>query len=277
MASTMGRIYRATHRKVYGIVFIGLLVLAMYVIVALYNQWWVNQTVVHLQTPRVGNQLNLGGDVKMRGAFVGTVKAIHVTEEKVTVDLALKPKYAQNIPQDVEARILPKTIFGEKYIDLVVPDGSTVTAPIKAGKTIKIDDSKVAIETDKVFDDLLPLLQRLQPVKLNQALNAMATALQERGNSLGENFSVTDKYFTGLNPNIATINHDISGLADLAESYGNAAPDLLRLAKDSAVSLQEVVVPKQDQLQKFFTGTKDFANTTQPRPTGNQNQLIARA
>src|SRR3954454_3228343 len=274
MASTMGRIYRATHRKVYGIVFIGLLVLAMYVIVALYNQWWVNQTVVHLQTPRVGNQLNLGGDVKMRGAFVGTVKAIHVTQENVTVDLALKPKYAQNIPQDVEARILPKTIFGEKYIDLVVPDGSTVAAPIKAGTNIRIDDSKVAIETDKVFDDLLPLLQRLQPVKLKQTLNAMATALQNRGNALGQNLSVNDKYFSGLNPNMDTINHDISGLADLAESYGNAAPDLLRLSKDSAISLQEVVVPKQDQLVKFFVGTKDFSNTMNRVLTENEDNFI---
>src|SRR3954470_6457689 len=274
MNSAMGRIYRATHRKVYGILFIGLLVLAMYVIVALYNQWWVNQTVVHLQTPRVGNQLNLGGDVKMRGAFVGTVKAIHVTEQNVTVDLALKPKYAQNIPQNVEARILPKTIFGEKYIDLVVPDGSTVTAPIKEGANISIDDSKVAIETDRVFDDLLPLLQRLQPVKLNQTLNAMATALQNRGNALGQNLSVNDKYFSGLNPNMDTINHDISGLADLAESYGNAAPDLLRLAKDSAISLQEVVVPKQDQLVKFFTGTKDFSNTMNRVLTENEDNFI---
>src|SRR3954466_3447774 len=274
MNSAMGRIYRATHRKVYGIVFIGLLVLAMYVIVALYNQWWVNQTVVHLQTPRGGNQLNLGGDVKMRGAFVGTVKAIHVTEQNVTVDLALKPKYAQNIPQNVEARILPKTIFGEKYIDLVVPDGSTVTAPIKEGANISIDDSKVAIETDRVFDDLLPLLQRLQPVKLNQTLNAMATALQTRGNALGQNLSVNDKYFSGLNPNMDTINHDISGLADLAESYGNAAPDLLRLAKDSAISLQEVVVPKQDQLVKFFTGTKDFSNTMNRVLTENEDNFI---
>jgi phospholipid/cholesterol/gamma-HCH transport system substrate-binding protein len=277
MPSTMGRIYRATHLKIYGVLFIGLLVLAMYVIVALYNQWWTGKTMVHLQTPRVGNQLNLGGDVKMRGAFVGTIQSIHVNSQDVTVDIALKPKYVEQIPENVQARILPKTIFGEKYIDLVVPEGSTVTAPIKAGADIKIDDSKVAIETDQVFDDLLPLLQKLQPVKLNQTLNAMATALQERGNALGENFSITDKYFTGLNPNMATINHDISGLADLAESYGNAAPDLLRLAKDSAISLQEVVVPKQDQLLKFFTGTKDFANTTNRVLTENENNFIALA
>src|SRR5436309_14669128 len=126
MTTTLGRIYRVTHRKVYGILFIGLLVLAMYVIVALYNQWWVNKVTVSLTTPRVGNQLNLGGDVKMHGAFVGTIKSIKDNGDHATVVLALSPKYVKQIPVDVQARILPKTIFGEKYIDLVAPQGTTV-------------------------------------------------------------------------------------------------------------------------------------------------------
>ena len=125
-----------------------------------------------------------------------------------------------------------------------------------------------------MFNDLLPLLQTLQPVKLNQALNAMATALQQRGNALGDNADITDKYFAGLNPNLATINHDISGLADLAESYGNAAPDLLRLAANSAVSLPARRRRQEGPLVQFFTGTKDFAITTARVLTENEDNFI---
>src|SRR5712672_399656 len=121
MASTLGRIYQVTHRKLYGVLFIGILVGLLFVIVGLYNQWWVNTVSIQLQTPRVGNQLNLGGDVKMRGAFVGTIKSIHDNGDVAVVNINLKPKYAKQIPSNIEARILPKTIFGEKYIDLVVP------------------------------------------------------------------------------------------------------------------------------------------------------------
>ncbi|MFL6241380.1 MAG: MCE family protein [Actinomycetes bacterium] len=278
MPSALGRIYRATHRKVYGLLFIGLLVGLFVIVVALYNQWWVNKAIVHLQTARIGNQLNLGGDVKIRGAFVGTIKSIHDNGDHATIDMAISPKYMSDIPDNVVARILPKTIFGEKYIDLVVPASTSSAEPrLKAGSTIPQDRSKVAIETDQVFNDLLPLLRKLQPVKLNETLNAMATALMERGNALGNNLTVSDRYFSGFNPDLKNFNRDISGLADLANTYGAAAPDLLRLAKDSATNLQEVVVPKQNQLVKFFTGTKDFANTMRRVLTENENNFISLA
>jgi phospholipid/cholesterol/gamma-HCH transport system substrate-binding protein len=277
MSSSLGRIYRVVHRQLYGVIFIGILVLLFLFIVGLYRKSlpWQHSLNVNLTTPRVGNQLNLGGDVKMKGDFVGTIKSIKDNGDKATVVLALDTSKAKQIPDNVEARILPKTIFGEKYIDLVAPTGTSPSQPhIRAHQTIQIDDSKVAIETDRVFNDLLPLLQTLQPVKLNETLNAFATALQERGDALGSNLQINDKYFSGLNPDLATINADISGLADLAENYGDAAPDLLRMAKDSAISLQEVVVPKQDQLLKFFTGTKDFAVTTTRVLTENEDNFI---
>jgi virulence factor Mce-like protein len=287
MRTALGQFYRVAHRKVYGVLFLGILALLFLLIVGLYNKSlpWQHSVVISLQTPRVGNQLNIGGDVKMRGAFVGTIKSISDNGDHATVEIALSPSQAKTIPDNVEARILPKTIFGEKYIDLVTPDnappvclkgatqGGCVTS-VRAHQLITIDQSKVAIETDQVFNDLLPLLRTLQPVKLNETLNAMATALEQRGNALGNNFSITDRYFSTLNPNLATINHDISGLADLAESYGNAAPDLLQLAKDSAINLQDVVVPKADELATFFTGTKAFANTTNHFLTENEDNFI---
>ena len=34
---------------------------------------------------------------------------------------ALNPKYVKDIPENVDARLIPKTIFGEKYVNLVTP------------------------------------------------------------------------------------------------------------------------------------------------------------
>lgn len=44
---------------------------------------------------------------------------------KATLDIALKPEHVAHIPSDVHARLLPKTLFGEKYVDLVAPRGSS--------------------------------------------------------------------------------------------------------------------------------------------------------
>src|SRR4051794_9775895 len=103
MPSTLGRIYRVAHRQVYGVVFIGLLVLGFLFIVGLYQKSlpWQHSTNVNLETPLIGNQLNLGGDVKMRGDFVGTIKSIKHSGDHATVVLALNNKKAKDVPDNV--------------------------------------------------------------------------------------------------------------------------------------------------------------------------------
>lgn len=135
------------------------------------------------------------------------------------------------------------------------------------------DRSETAIETGKVFDDLLPLLQTLQPDKLNSTLSAIATALEGRGNALGDNLARADTYFAGLNPHLPTIEADISGLADLATTYGDAAPDLLRFAANSAFTAR-TTVEKKDVLADFLRGTAGFADTATAFVTENANRLI---
>ena len=262
-------------RKIYGLVFLAIIGLLLLLVIGLYNQSlpWHHHTTIYLETARSGNQLNLGGDVKVRGAFIGTIKSIDSDGSQARITLRLKPDKAKDVPSNVEARMLPKTIFGEKFVELIIPDNPS-PEPLKDGDTITEDRSKTAIETDEVFENLLPLLQTLQPVKLNRTLYALATALERRGNALGNNLALADRYFAALNPNLPTINHDISGLADLANSLGDAAPDLLRLAAKSAISMKEVVVAKQDALETFFKGTQGFATTARRVVSDNESNFI---
>jgi virulence factor Mce-like protein len=269
------RLPRGFLRKVYGVVFLAILALLLLLVVGLYNQSlpWQDSVTVDLQLKKAGNQLNLGGDVKTRGVFVGTIKDIEANGEFATVKLRLDPKKAKDIPNNVQARIVPKTLFGEKFVDLVIPDLPS-SESLKNNDVITQDRSATAIETDKVFEDLLPLLQTLQPVKLNRTLYALAGALENRGQALGENLTLADRYFSNLNPNLPTINHDISGLADLADSLGAAAPDLLRFAANTAASLQNVVIPKETALETFFKGTAGFADTARRVISDNENNFI---
>jgi ABC-type transporter Mla subunit MlaD len=169
-------------------------------------------------------------------------------------------------------------LFGEKYVDLVEPArAASPPGTLHDGSVITQDRSRTAIETGKVFDDILPLLRTLQPVKINATLNALATALEERGNALGTNVVLTDRYLGGIDPELPRINADISGLADLADSYNVAAPDLLRLLRNSAASLNTVVVPHENALVHFFAGTKGFANTTNAFLKSNENNFISLA
>jgi virulence factor Mce-like protein len=247
----------ATH--LYGVAFLLVLALLLALSVAMYQKRFTPVTLVTLRTDHVGNQLQTTSDVKIRGLVVGEVRRITHVGDGAQVQLALKPDQVGAIPSNVSARLLPKTLFGERYVDLVPPADPSRT-PLRAGDVIGQDRTSVAIELEQVFDDLLPLLRTVQPAQLAITLNAMATALEGRGKQLGDNLVLADRYLAAFNPNLPTLKQDISGLADVASIYADAAPDLLAMARNLSVT-SRTLVDKQDAVAGFLAGTTGFART----------------
>ena len=60
-----------------------------------------------------------------------------------------------------------------------------------------------------MLTDLYPLLRTVQPAELNQTLNALATALEGRGEKIGENLETLDGYLKRLNPQIPALVEDL--------------------------------------------------------------------
>lgn len=266
--STLGRLGHRT----YGVAFILVVVMLLSLSIASFNKVFADTVDVKLKTNRIGSQLQEASDVKIRGLIVGEVRSIASSPNGATLGLALNPDMVHLIPAKVSARLLPKTLFGERYVDLVTPEGEQGRA-IRAGDVIPQDRTSVAIELEEVFEDLLPLLRAVEPAKLSATLNALATALDGRGTKLGQNLVLVDKYFTQLNPHMPTIQADISGLADLASTYAVAAPELLRAAK-ALLTTNTTIVEKQKELAGFLAGTAGFANTTAGFLETNQNRII---
>ena len=157
---------------------VGYLVLvAAFVLTAvlIYQRTFVPSTEVELSTGKLGNALQTGSDVKLRGVPVGVVSAIDPAPDVATLTLSLDPGTADELPKDTTARLLPKTLFGERYVSLVTPVAGDVG--LSDGDRIVQDSSDEAVELEQLFDALLPLLQSIQPEKLSASLGELATAL----------------------------------------------------------------------------------------------------
>src|SRR4051795_1764634 len=201
MAAPLVRGPAQLRRYASGVAFLGVLALLVALSVALYTKAFTPVVMVSLETDRVGNQLSTHADVKLRGIRVGEVRRIHSSGQGATIKLALSNDLAHLIPADVSAQLLPKTLFGEKEVNLIATPGSTAR-PIRAGDVITQDRSKTSIETERVLNDFLPLLQSLKPAQLSLTLNALSSGLRGRGDRLGRNFAATEDYFRQLNPEI---------------------------------------------------------------------------
>ncbi|PRY57512.1 virulence factor Mce-like protein [Knoellia remsis] len=262
---------RLGHRT-YGVAFILVVALLLSLSIASFKKVFTDVVEVTLKTNRIGSQMQEAADVKIRGLIVGEVRTIDADLEGATLTLALKPEMVSLIPAKVSARLLPKTLFGERYVDLVPPEGDAGPA-IKAGDVIPQDRTSVAIELEQVFEDLLPLLRAVDPAKLSATLNALATTLDGRGEKLGKNLVLVNEYFTKINPYVPLIQADISGFADFASTYAVAAPELLRAAK-ALLTTNTTIVEKQKELAGFLAGTAGFANTTAGFLETHQNRII---
>ncbi|NGO47447.1 MCE family protein [Streptomyces ureilyticus] len=266
------RVAKVMRLRLYGLVFIAVLALLLSLAVAVYQQAFTPVVRITLEADSLGNQLDPRADVKLRGLLVGEVRTVRADGEKATLDIALKPEHVAQIPADVHARLLPKTLFGEKYVDLVAPRDTNARA-IRAGDVITQDRTKVGIELQQLLNDLLPLLRTVQPGKLNATLSAFSTALEGRGDRIGDNLVRVEGYLRQLNPHMPSLREDIARFADVAEVYGDAAPDLMKILRNT-VTTSRTLVEKRDQLAAALTATTGVAGTADDFLDDNGDRLI---
>ncbi|XVS63972.1 MCE family protein [Actinosynnema sp. CA-299493] len=258
-------------RRLLGVVFIAVIALFLSVTVAMYNDAFTEVVKVTLKTDRVGNQLLVDSDVKVRGMVVGQVKGIRTSGDGAELDLALEPEQVRHIPANVSARLLPKTLFGERYVNLVLP--AEREDPLTDGAVIEQDRSSGAIELERVLDDLMPVLQAVQPEKLATTLTAMSQALENRGKPLGETLVRLDAYLGEFNPQLPGLKEGISRLADVSNVYADAAPDLVQALSDATVTSRTLVEQRDNLLALYGTLTTTSLDLTSFLAV-NKNNLI---
>ncbi len=259
--------------KVLGVLFIALVMLGVYLTYATFTKKFTDYEEVTLETSTIGLQLPLRGDVKYRGVIVGEVLDYTSTADGADVTLGLYPDQVDVIPSDVTGSILPKTLFGEKFVSLVAPE-SPSGDHIQAGATI--DRTEVSIEVEKVLADLYPLLEAVEPAQLNMTLNALATALEGRGEALGENLEIVDAYLKRFNPRIPALVEDLRLTADVSDIYSDVLPEVATIL-DNTITTFGTFEEKEDQATALYGNIADFADTSRTFLADNETNIIRSA
>jgi len=256
--------------KLIGLLFLGIMVGSVWFTYGVFTKKFTDYDEITLQTSNIGLQMPARADVKIRGVIVGEVLEFKATAEGAELNLGIFPDELHTIPEDVTGAIVPKTLFGEKYVSLEIPDSSS-REPIKAGATIERTD--VSIEVEKVLSDLLPLLQTVQPAQLNSTLNALATALEGRGENIGENLATLDSYLKRVNPQIPALIQDLRLTAQTADLYNDVMPEIATILRNTTKT-GHTLVDREQELKKLFTDVSSFSLTTRNFLAANEANLI---
>jgi phospholipid/cholesterol/gamma-HCH transport system substrate-binding protein len=236
-------------QRILGLVLILVIAVFIALTLAMYNKAFSSDVPVTLKATTAGYTLQEQSDVKMRGIVVGSVQKVSSTGDGAVLKLSLDPALAGRIPANVSARLLPKTLFGERYVDLQYPQHPA--GAIHAGDTIQQDRTASAVELEKVLGDLMPVLKAVQPEKLSTTLTALSTALKDRGRPLGETLAQFGQYAGQLTPQLPTLEHDLAALAQTANTYADAAPDLVQALTNLTVTSRTIYEQRTNLLDVY--------------------------
>lgn len=257
-------------RRAVGIVFLVVIAVLVWLSIALYNKQFTPVVSVALETDSAGNEMHPHAEVKLRGVVVGEVRQISSTGNGARLQLAIDPNMVNQLPDNVSAELLPTTLFGARYVNLV-PPAKADPQRLSNGSTITQDRSRDAIELEKVLDDLMPMLTTVQPQKLAVTLNAISTALQGRGTELGNTLAQINSYFTQFNTQLQQLDNDITQLANVTNGYSQAAPHIVQAFNDFTQSSQTVVAEQNNLSTLYATLTGAAQDLTTFLQTNKDN------
>ena len=113
-------------------------------------------------------------------------------------------------------------------------------------------------EVNTVFQNLVVLIQDMDPAKLNAVLTAFADGLRGQGQSIGEAITDTDQVLTALNSRSDVIRENWRSTAGFADAYSGAATNILTTLQ-AATTTSKTIVRQATDLDALLVGLVGFS------------------
>ena len=191
---------------------------------------------LHARFTAAGQGLQNGSDVKIHGINIGSVTTVKLVNGEAQVNMALHD--GEKVPTNASATIRPKTLFGEKFVD-IDPGPDEATGPFLKNNGF-IKETTGGFELEQVLSDAYPILKAIKPEDITTLLDTLANAGQGLGPEINRQIVAFQQ--------IADINvaHDadtrefLDDLAKLSDNLANSAPNLVAGARDLNVALPDL-------------------------------------
>jgi phospholipid/cholesterol/gamma-HCH transport system substrate-binding protein len=247
---------RRTHVRLAAALLASLLVAFAVLTYLSYTAAFSSTDTVTVTAPRAGLVMERDGKVKYRGIQIGKVKNVSYSGDQAQLTLSIDSNELHFIPANAAVHIASSTIFGAKSVEFIPPKSPSATS-LRPGAHVQV--SAVSLEVNTLFQSLIDLLHKIDPVELNGTLTALAEGLQGHGNDLGALLSGLNTLTRQINPKLPTLQQDFRKTAMVANIYADAAPDLVTVFNNTP-TIAKTVVDEQDNLNATLLATIGLSN-----------------
>ncbi|OBF94724.1 MCE-family protein [Mycobacterium sp. 852014-52450_SCH5900713] len=211
---------------------------------------------VTVSAPRAGLVLEKGAKVKYRGIQIGKVEAIDYADDQARLTLGINSDDMRFIPSNSPVHIAGNTIFGAKSVEFLPPQNPS---PTSLRPNAHVAASAVQLEVNTLFQSLMDLLHKIDPVELNGTLSALSEGLRGHGDDFGGILSGLNTLTRQANPKLPALQEDFRKAAVVTNIYADAAPDLNTIF-DNLPTINKTVVDQQNNLNDTLLATIGLAN-----------------
>ncbi|MBV5243020.1 MULTISPECIES: MCE family protein [Mycolicibacterium] len=256
-------------RPLAGLGMVVALLVILAVSIGLFAGKFTETVPVTVISDRAGLVMNPDAKVKMRGVQVGTVKSIDYRPDgTAALQLDMDPSQLPLIPENVNVDIASSTVFGAKFVQFEAPENPV--GELRTGQVLRGDH--VTVEINTVFQQLVNVLDAVDPLKLNETLGALSQAFSGRGEKFGQTLTDFNALLAELEPSLPNLSRDIEAAVPTLEAYGDAAPDLVSIFENTT-TLGNSIVDEQENLDQFLISSIGLADLGNEVVGGNREAL----
>ncbi|HEX7167198.1 MAG TPA: MlaD family protein [Acidimicrobiales bacterium] len=213
-----------------------------------------------------GQGLIRDSDVKIHGVNIGQVASVKLVAGRALVTMDIDSE--ERVPRVATATIRPKTLFGEKFVDIDPGDDETTGPFLRDGE--RIEKTTGGFELEKILADLYPVLQSVDGDQLATIVTELSASGRDLGATVNRAIANFSKVADVQARHATETQQFLSDLALLSEELDRRAGDLVAGATDLNAALpplnarSDELATILDQAARLSTDLADILEANRP-------------
>lgn len=215
-----------------------------------------------------GQGLQPQSDVKVHGVNIGHVRNVRLKDGKALVRMDIDK--GEKVPVASKATIRPKTLFGEKFVD-IDPGPAETTGPFLRDEGT-IEDTLGGFELERVLSELYPILKAVKPSELASVIGSLAQGADGEGPAINRQIANFALLADVQARHDADFRQFLDDLALLSDELADRAGDLVGAARDLNIALPPIN-ERSDELAAFLDQASRLSTDLADLLDNNQSLL----
>lgn len=221
-----------------------------------------SDTKASVEVESIGDAIGPGAKVRYHGIIVGRVLRLSEHGNGYRLDLLVNEDHSRSIPSTATARILPSTVFGSEYVELLAEKDASGDDHLASGDVLATDKSQGTLHLMESFDEAERLISAVDAEDINRITGKLAPALQGHGDDIKEFLERADGVVTDVNQDLPTTWETLKLATKALTAIADIEPELVS-AMEHAQTTTDTIVDQDHTIGTVLNGSAEVADSVE--------------